>query len=93
MVKHIQTICRLLPTNYLSVFEHFVGLALKELKWKNVFKTSEAESFAACYAELRQEISHMKCQLTTHITFFSHHSFSSPSLEVINEILEEDYVL
>ena len=32
MVKHNQIIRRLLPTNYLSVFDHFVGLALKELK-------------------------------------------------------------
>ena len=32
MVKHTQTICRLLPTNCLSVFEHFEGLALKRLK-------------------------------------------------------------
>ena len=32
MVKHIQTICWLLPTNYLSVFEYFVGLWLKGLK-------------------------------------------------------------
>ena len=30
MVKHTQTICRL-PANYFSVFDHFVGLALKEL--------------------------------------------------------------
>ena len=34
MVKHTQTIRRLLPTNCLSVFDHFVGLALKELKIK-----------------------------------------------------------
>ena len=33
MVKHTQTICRLLPTNCLSVFDHFVGLALKELSY------------------------------------------------------------
>ena len=32
MVKHIQTIRRLLPTNCLSVFDHFLRLALKELK-------------------------------------------------------------
>ena len=32
MVKHIQTIRLLLPTNYLSVFNDFVGLALKGLK-------------------------------------------------------------
>ena len=29
MVKHIQKIRRFLPTNYLSVFDRFVGLALK----------------------------------------------------------------
>ena len=28
MVKHTQTIFRLLPTNFLSVFDHFVRLAL-----------------------------------------------------------------
>ena len=32
MVKHTQTIRRLLPTNYLSMFGHFVGLALKRLR-------------------------------------------------------------
>ena len=31
MVKHTQTISRLLPTNCLSVSENFVGLALKGL--------------------------------------------------------------
>ena len=29
MVKRTQTICRQEPTNCLSVFDHFVGLALK----------------------------------------------------------------
>ena len=33
--KHIQTIRRLLPTNCLSVFDHFVRLVLK---WLNRFK-------------------------------------------------------
>ena len=31
MVKHTQTILRLLPTNRLSVFDHFMELALKGL--------------------------------------------------------------
>ena len=31
MVKHTQTIRRQQPTNCLGVFDHFVGLALKEL--------------------------------------------------------------
>ena len=38
MAKHTQTIRQLLPTNCLSVFDHFVGLALKELmSQKNLF--------------------------------------------------------
>ena len=32
MVKHTQAICRQKPTNCLSVFDHFVGLALKGLR-------------------------------------------------------------
>ena len=32
MVKYTQTIRRQQPTNCLSVFEHFVGLAFKGLK-------------------------------------------------------------
>ena len=32
MVKHTQTIRRQLPTNCLSVFDHFANLALKGLK-------------------------------------------------------------
>ena len=31
MFKHIQTIRRQQPTNSLNVFDHFVGLAFKEL--------------------------------------------------------------
>ena len=34
MVKHTPTIRRLLPMNCLSVFDHFVGLAIKLLKSK-----------------------------------------------------------
>ena len=36
MVKHTQTVHRLLPKNCLSVFDHFVGLALKGLKSSNL---------------------------------------------------------
>ena len=32
MIKYTQTICRLLPTNCLKVFDHFVELTLKGLK-------------------------------------------------------------
>ena len=33
MIKHTQTIRRLLPTNSFSVFDHFVGLMLKGLNY------------------------------------------------------------
>ena len=36
MVRHTQTIRRLLPTNCLSVFDHFVGLVLKGLKMRSI---------------------------------------------------------
>ena len=35
-VKHTQTIRRLLPTTSLSVFDHFVGLALKVARVFNI---------------------------------------------------------
>ena len=44
MVKHTQTIDRLLPTNCSSVFDHFVDLALKELK-KTLDYEFEPETF------------------------------------------------
>ena len=37
MVKHTQTIRRQWPTNYLSVFDHFVGLGLKAVKSLTIF--------------------------------------------------------
>ena len=36
MVKHTQTFRRLLPTNCFSVFDHFAGLALKELNLQTI---------------------------------------------------------
>ena len=35
MVKHTEIICQFLPTNFLNVFDHFVGLVLKGLKMVN----------------------------------------------------------
>ena len=37
-INHTKTIPRRLPTNCLSVFDHFVGLALKGLKFINWIK-------------------------------------------------------
>ena len=41
MVKHTETIRRMLPTNCLSVFHHFVGLALKGLRLDQVSRANE----------------------------------------------------
>ena len=42
MVKHTQTVRRLLPTNYLSLLDHFVGLALKGLRKKFAHENFES---------------------------------------------------
>ena len=41
MAKHTQTIRRLLPTNCLGVFDHFVGLALTGLTNTLLLKSFE----------------------------------------------------
>ena len=56
MVKHIQTIRRQEATNYLSVFDHFVGLALKGLNKNNQTK----KIFASCI--FCREIGNFKIQ-------------------------------
>ena len=45
MLKHTQTIRRLLPTNILCVFNHFVALALKRLSWYKSKSTGSHISF------------------------------------------------
>ena len=46
MVKHTQTIRRQTPTNCLSVFDHFVGLVLKELYfWQGAKYTRGIDAF------------------------------------------------
>ena len=42
MVKHTQTICRLLPTNCLNVFEQFMGLAFKGLTEQRLFSLDQS---------------------------------------------------
>ena len=55
MVKHTQTICRLLPTNCLSVFNHFVSLALKGLMFPTVLQESKPKLFEALLTSLAHE--------------------------------------
>ena len=47
MVKHTQTIRRLLPMNCLNVIDHFVGLALKRL----IFTQAYSEPYETCNRE------------------------------------------
>ena len=46
MIKHAQTIRGLLPSNCLSVFDHFVGLVLIGLRKTKSKKQSSASAFA-----------------------------------------------
>ena len=64
MVKHTQTIRRMLATNCLSVFKHFVGLALKSLittNTKNVTLPSELGSFLA-FTLMKDYLSKPTCE-------------------------------
>ena len=64
MVKHPQTIRRLFPNNCVSVFDHFVGLAIEGLRryinfnWRSKIKWSEIE-WDACKT-VRWDIAHAK---------------------------------
>ena len=69
MVKHTQTIRRPLPTNCLSVFDHSVGLALKELSHsikKFALKSISSKFF---YSELRNYLDNFILLIVTLIPF------------------------
>ena len=66
MVKHTQIIRRRLPANYLSVFDHFVELALKGLRLLFVFKIIMFISFILTKTRLFE----------SHNNFFSLKTFS-----------------
>ena len=53
MVKHTQTIRRILPTNCLSMFDHFVGLALKGLSSKRQVSSALRTRIIAFFTEVR----------------------------------------
>ena len=74
MVKHSQTIRRLLPTKFLSVFGHFVGLALKGLRIINYFRfylTSHVERSAGSYKVLLAKLNEHLWNLVNLIYFWS----------------------
>ena len=48
MVKNNQTIRRLLPTNCLSVFDHFVGMALKE--FKSILTSQKSDTLTTAFS-------------------------------------------
>ena len=55
MAKHTQTISRLLPVNYLSVFDHFEGLALKGLGTeKTGIRICFTRFSDVCFANMKQ---------------------------------------
>ena len=62
MVKHTQTIRRLLPTNCLSLFDHFVGSALKGLTyWKSLLTINPlTDSFEHLLRHMVSGVIHFK---------------------------------
>ena len=49
MIKHTQTICWLLMSTCLSVFDHFVGLRLKGLRVTKILEKQTADTLTiAC---------------------------------------------
>ena len=63
LVKHTQTIRRLLPKNFLSVFDHFVELALKGL----IFLTLILASYQLGIKFLSLFVKHA----TKHVTLYA----------------------
>ena len=55
MVKRTQAIRRLLPTNCLSMFDHFVGLTLKGLNKKKNIAHRQAHSKKKLAADRKQD--------------------------------------
>ena len=54
MVKHTQTIRRQQPTNCSSVFDHFVGLAIKILKTWMPHKQADLGTFKTSMVKFQQ---------------------------------------
>ena len=61
MVKHTQTIRQLLSSNCLSVFDHFVGLALKRLTLKgSIFQREKSGDFP-CKKSIKNTCNDASC--------------------------------
>ena len=56
MMKHTQ---KILPTNYLSAFDHFVELALKGLKVKETYDDSFMKVAIPCAAQRPQALKYV----------------------------------
>ena len=74
MVKHTETIRRLLTTNFLSVFDHFVGLALIGLKvMPDIF-------FSFCFSSLKESAFETRENV---FFFYLGNSFRSSCVQVL----------
>ena len=62
-VKHTQTIHRLLPTNCLSVFDHFVGLALKRLTKRATSYSAKTNALKLIFPSRRNESTDLHIQI------------------------------
>ena len=86
MVKHTQTIRQLLPTNCLSMFDHFAGLALKGLNnfHRNIQFTYETEyNFKLAFSDVMrckdgENIVITVCQKVTNLDVHLNWNSSAP---------------
>ena len=91
MVKHTQTIRLQQPTNCLSVFDHFVGLALKELifmkiyqkNWDKVFlKNIYISLWQLLFAPLDKKCNAMKiAKKNTYISYMMYLLYKNSKLQ------------
>ena len=76
MVKHTQTIRPLLPTNYFSVFDHVIGLALKGLRCHSPRKTRHNLFFSLIMGS-KKSTNNKKGVLKKSIKFTGKHLYQS----------------
>ena len=69
MVKHTQTIRRLFPTNFLSLFDHFEGLALKELNTRRDINKEAITSNVIIALVLREKQSKYSLAIFIHLMY------------------------
>ena len=65
-----ETICRLLSTYYLSVFDHFVGLTFKGVNFKSQFHTNLHKGLVKIFVSFQEGITRLLGNNSKLLSFF-----------------------